>query len=65
MVGTPDEAIAKILSSARRFFHHDRYLMQKSVGDQPQAAILPLDRASGHGGRARVRANWRSERFWP
>jgi alkanesulfonate monooxygenase SsuD/methylene tetrahydromethanopterin reductase-like flavin-dependent oxidoreductase (luciferase family) len=39
MVGTPDEAIAKILAQ-HEVFHHDRYLMQMSVGAQPQAAIL-------------------------
>ena len=39
MVGTPDEAIAKILAQ-HEVFRHDRYLMQMSVGDQPQAAIL-------------------------
>jgi alkanesulfonate monooxygenase SsuD/methylene tetrahydromethanopterin reductase-like flavin-dependent oxidoreductase (luciferase family) len=39
MVGTPDEAIAKILAQYE-VFGHDRYLMQMSVGDQPQAAIL-------------------------
>ena len=38
MVGTPDEAIAKIL--AQEVFRHDRYLMQMSVGDQAQDAIL-------------------------
>jgi probable LLM family oxidoreductase len=39
MVGTPDEAIAKILAQ-HKVFRHDRYLMQMSVGDQPQDAIL-------------------------
>jgi alkanesulfonate monooxygenase SsuD/methylene tetrahydromethanopterin reductase-like flavin-dependent oxidoreductase (luciferase family) len=39
MVGTPDEAIAKILAQ-HEVFHHDRYLMQMAVGDQPQDAIL-------------------------
>jgi alkanesulfonate monooxygenase SsuD/methylene tetrahydromethanopterin reductase-like flavin-dependent oxidoreductase (luciferase family) len=39
MVGTPDEAIAKILAQ-HEVFRHDRYLMQMSVGHQPQAAIL-------------------------
>ena len=39
MVGTPDEAIAKILAQ-HEIFGHDRYLMQMSVGLQPQAAIL-------------------------
>jgi alkanesulfonate monooxygenase SsuD/methylene tetrahydromethanopterin reductase-like flavin-dependent oxidoreductase (luciferase family) len=39
MVGTPDEAIAKILAQ-HEVFHHQRYLMQMSVGDQPQDAIL-------------------------
>ena len=39
MVGTPDEAIGKILGQ-HEVFHHDRYLMQMAVGAQPQAAIL-------------------------
>jgi alkanesulfonate monooxygenase SsuD/methylene tetrahydromethanopterin reductase-like flavin-dependent oxidoreductase (luciferase family) len=39
MVGTPDEAIAKILAQ-HEVFRHDRYLMQMSVGAQPQDAIL-------------------------
>ena len=39
MVGTPDEAIAKILAQ-HEAFGHDRYLMQMKVGLQPQAAIL-------------------------
>jgi probable LLM family oxidoreductase len=39
MVGTPDEAIAKILA-LYEVFGHDRYLMQMAVGAQPQAAIL-------------------------
>ena len=39
MVGTPDEAVAKILAH-HEVFRHDRYLMQMSVGDQPQDAIL-------------------------
>ncbi len=39
MVGTPDEAIAKILAQYE-VFGHNRYLMQMAVGAQPQAAIL-------------------------
>jgi probable LLM family oxidoreductase len=39
MVGTPDEAIAKILAQ-HEVFRHQRYLMQMAVGAQPQAAIL-------------------------
>ena len=39
MVGTPEEAIGKILAQ-HEVFHHDRYLMQMAVGAQPQAAIL-------------------------
>jgi probable LLM family oxidoreductase len=39
MVGTPDEAIAKILAQ-HEVFGHERYLMQMQVGAQPQAAIL-------------------------
>ncbi len=38
-VGTPDEAIAKILAQ-HEAFGHQRYLMQMAVGAQPQAAIL-------------------------
>src|SRR3984885_14591882 len=41
MVGTPDEAIAKILAQ-HEVFRHDRTLMQMSVGDQPRAPILCL-----------------------
>ena len=39
MVGTPDEAIAKILAQYEVFGHH-RYGMQMQVGLQPQEAIL-------------------------
>ena len=39
MVGTPDEAIAKILAQ-QEVFGNQRYLMQMAVGAQPQAAIL-------------------------
>ena len=39
MVGTPDEAIAKILAQ-HEVFSHDRTLMQMAVGAQPQDAIL-------------------------
>jgi hypothetical protein len=39
MPSTPDEATAKILAQ-HEVFRHDRYLMQMSVGDQRQAAIL-------------------------
>src|SRR5271166_2836900 len=39
MVGTPDEAIAKILAQ-QEVFGHNRYLMHMAVGAQPQAAIL-------------------------
>jgi alkanesulfonate monooxygenase SsuD/methylene tetrahydromethanopterin reductase-like flavin-dependent oxidoreductase (luciferase family) len=39
MVGTPDEAIAKILAQ-HEVFGHDRYLMQMAVGAQAQDAIL-------------------------
>jgi probable LLM family oxidoreductase len=38
-VGTPDEAIAKILGQ-HEAFGHDRYLMQMQVGLQPQEALL-------------------------
>jgi alkanesulfonate monooxygenase SsuD/methylene tetrahydromethanopterin reductase-like flavin-dependent oxidoreductase (luciferase family) len=44
MVGTPDEAIAKILAQ-HEVFRHDRYIMQMSVGDQPQDAILRSSRS--------------------
>jgi alkanesulfonate monooxygenase SsuD/methylene tetrahydromethanopterin reductase-like flavin-dependent oxidoreductase (luciferase family) len=39
IVGTPDEAIAKILA-LHETFGRQRYLMQMSVGAHPQAAIL-------------------------
>ena len=39
MVGTPEEAIAKILAQ-HEVFDHQRYLMQMAVGAQPQDAIL-------------------------
>ena len=39
MVGTPDEAIAKILG-LHAVFGCQRYLMQMAVGAQPQGAIL-------------------------
>ena len=39
IVGTPDEAIAKVLA-LHDAFGCQRYLMQMSVGAQPQAAIL-------------------------
>ena len=39
MVGTPDEAITKILAQYE-VFGHQRYLMQMAVGAQPQSAIL-------------------------
>jgi len=39
MVGTPDEAVARILAQ-HEVFGHERYLMQMQVGAQPQAAIL-------------------------
>ena len=38
-LGTPDEAIAKILAQ-HEVFGHDRTLMQMAVGPQPQEAIL-------------------------
>ncbi len=46
MVGTPEEAIAKILAQ-HEVFDHQRYLMQMAVGAQPQDADPALDRASG------------------
>ena len=39
MVGTPDEAIARIIAQ-HEVFGHDRYLMQMQVGLQPQEALL-------------------------
>ena len=39
MVGTPDDAIAKILGQYE-VFGHQRYLMQMAVGAQPQSAVL-------------------------
>jgi alkanesulfonate monooxygenase SsuD/methylene tetrahydromethanopterin reductase-like flavin-dependent oxidoreductase (luciferase family) len=38
MVGTPGEAIAKILAQ-HEVFRHDPYLMQMSVGDQTIASF--------------------------
>jgi alkanesulfonate monooxygenase SsuD/methylene tetrahydromethanopterin reductase-like flavin-dependent oxidoreductase (luciferase family) len=55
MVGTPDEAIAKILAQ-HEVFRHDRYLMQTAVGDQPQAAILRSIELLGTVVAPRVRA---------
>ncbi len=55
MVGTPDEAIAKILAQ-HEVFHHDRYLMQMAVGDQPQDAILRSIELLGTVVAPRVRA---------
>ena len=55
MVGTPDEAIAKILAQ-HEVFRHDRYLMQMAVGDQPQAAILRSIELLGTVVAPRVRA---------
>ena len=40
MVGTPEEAIAKILAQHGHLSVTDRCLMQMAVGAQPQAAIL-------------------------
>jgi probable LLM family oxidoreductase len=63
MVGTPDEAIAKILAQ-HEVFRHDRYLMQMSVGEQPQDAILRSIELLGTVVAPRVRGrNWRSGRF--
>ncbi len=39
MIGSPDDAVAKILAQ-HEVFGHDRYLMQMRVGLQPHAAIL-------------------------
>jgi probable LLM family oxidoreductase len=55
MVGTPDEAIAKILAQ-HGVFRHDRYLMQMSVADQPQDAILRSIELLGTVVAPRVRA---------
>ena len=55
MVGTPDEAIAKILDQ-HDFFRHDRYLMQMQVGHQPQDAILRSIELLGTVVAPRVRA---------
>jgi alkanesulfonate monooxygenase SsuD/methylene tetrahydromethanopterin reductase-like flavin-dependent oxidoreductase (luciferase family) len=55
MVGTPDEAIAKILAQDE-VFHHDRYLMQMAVGAQPQEAILRSIELLGTVVAPRVRA---------
>jgi probable LLM family oxidoreductase len=55
MVGTPDEAIAKILAQYE-VFGHQRYLMQMSVGAQPQAAILHSIQLLGQVVAPKVRA---------
>ena len=55
MVGTPGEAIAKILAQ-HEVFRHDRTLMQMSVGHQPQDAILRSIELLGTGVAPRVRA---------
>src|SRR5579863_7471265 len=55
MVGTPDEAVAKILDH-HEVFGHDRYLMQMQVGHQPQAAILRSIELLGTVVAPRVRA---------
>jgi alkanesulfonate monooxygenase SsuD/methylene tetrahydromethanopterin reductase-like flavin-dependent oxidoreductase (luciferase family) len=55
MVGTPDEAIAKMLAQ-REVFGHQRYLMQMAVGAQPQAAILRSIELLGTVVAPRVRA---------
>ena len=55
MVGTPDEAVAKILAQ-HEVFGHQRYLMQMSVGAQPQAAILRSIELLGGVVAPRVRA---------
>ena len=55
MVGTPDEAIAKILDQ-HEVFRHDRTFMQMAVGDQPQAAILRSIELLGTVVAPRVRA---------
>ena len=61
MVGTPDEAIAKILAQ-HQVFGHQRYLMQMQVGAQPQAAILRSIELLGTVVAPAVRRNWRSGR---
>ena len=55
MVGTPDEAVAKILAQ-HEVLGHKRYLMQMSVGAQPQAAILRSIELLGGVVAPRVRA---------
>ena len=55
MVGAPDEAIAKILAQ-HDVFGHQRYLMQMSVGAQPQAAILRSIKLLGEVVAPKVRA---------
>jgi hypothetical protein len=58
-----DEAIAKIL--AQHEVRHDRYLMQMSVGGQPQDAILHSIQLLGTVVAPKVRADSRSGRFPP
>jgi len=55
MVGTPDEAVARILAQ-HEVFGHERYLMQMQVGAQPQAAILRSIQLLGEVVAPRVRA---------
>jgi len=55
MVGTPDEAVAKILAH-HDVFGNDRYLMQMQVGHQSQAAILRSIELLGTVVAPRVRA---------
>jgi probable LLM family oxidoreductase len=55
MVGTPDEAVAKILAQ-HKVFRHDRTLLQMSVGHQPQEAILRSIELLGEVVAPRVRA---------
>jgi alkanesulfonate monooxygenase SsuD/methylene tetrahydromethanopterin reductase-like flavin-dependent oxidoreductase (luciferase family) len=55
MVGTPDEAVTKILAQ-HEVFRHDRYLMQMQVGAQPQDAILRSIELLGTVVAPRVRA---------
>ncbi len=55
MVGTPDDAVARILAQ-HAVFGHDRYLMQMKVGLQPQEAILRSIELFGTVVAPRVRA---------
>ncbi|HWY82412.1 MAG TPA: hypothetical protein VNY10_10860 [Roseiarcus sp.] len=63
MLGTPDEAIAKILAQ-HKVFRHDRTLMRMSVGDQAQAVILRSIEFLGTVVAPKVRAELALDASW-